>query len=219
MYALALLKPLPAKGIHVFPNFAEQVLPPGLKAVFFCGMLGTILSAMVGYTLVSGATLGREVLGRLRPLTDAQTTLWTRVGFGVACFVAVALAVNIASVVDLWYAWGGCVIGALLIPVGLAYAKRTHLRPPVVAASMILAFGCSFAWLIQSQRTNNTLQEVAWLRIGDGWRFALPPIPDAVQAQATDTVRFSLGTLLPGLVISALVIGLGQAMYWRKSKA
>ncbi|HWA83993.1 MAG TPA: hypothetical protein VG820_11185, partial [Fimbriimonadaceae bacterium] len=61
LYAVALANPKPEDGKLLYPIFGGQILPPGLKAVFFCGMLGTILSAMVGYTLVSGATIGREI--------------------------------------------------------------------------------------------------------------------------------------------------------------
>jgi SSS family solute:Na+ symporter len=208
LYALALLKPIPADPLALFPELGNQILPSGLKAVFFCGMLGTITSAMVGYTLVSGATVGREVVGRLITLDEEQTKLWTRVGFGIACLVAVLLALEIKSVVDLWYAWGGCVVGALLIPVIAAYRRRATIRPSVVVASMALSFGASFVWLVQSQRTNNSLQEVAWIRTGGAWHFALPPIPEGLPA--ADVIKFGIGTLLPGLVISALVTGIGE---------
>jgi SSS family solute:Na+ symporter len=216
MYALALLKPMPADPLAIFPLLGDLVLPPGLKAVFLCGMLGTITSALVGYTLVGGASFGREIVGRVANLDDRAVKAWTRVGFVVACALAIILAQKIQSVVALWYAWSGCVIGALLIPVAIAYGRREKLRPKVVVTSMIAAFTVSFVWLVQTQRTNNPFQEVAWIRTGDGWHFTLPPIPEGQQANA---VTFSLGTLLPGLVISALVIGLGEAIGRRKSKA
>lgn len=215
MYALALLKPLPEKPIAIFPELGNLILPPGLKAIFLCGMLGTILCAMVGYTLVSGATFGREFIARIKPMDDAKTTQWTRVGFVVGCVVAVVLAINIESVVALWYAWSGCVIGAMLIPVCAAYSNKVTLTPKVVVTSMIAAFTVSLVWLVQSQRTNNPFQQVAWIRTNDGWKFTLPPIPEKL---ASEAVTFSVGTLLPGLVISALVIGLGEALARRTVK-
>jgi len=66
---------------------------------------------MVGYTLVSGATFGREIVARLKPgLDDKQIKFWTRVGFAVACVVAVIIDSQVKNVVvDLWYAYsGGC---------------------------------------------------------------------------------------------------------------
>ncbi|MFY9235385.1 MAG: hypothetical protein WAO58_13110, partial [Fimbriimonadaceae bacterium] len=57
MYALHLLPPIGDNAtsldrLAIYPNFADQVLPAGLKAIFLCGIFGTVLSAMVGYTLV-----------------------------------------------------------------------------------------------------------------------------------------------------------------------
>ncbi|RYG26126.1 hypothetical protein EON82_04510, partial [bacterium] len=49
-------------GLTLFPLLGDAVLAPGLKGVFLCGLFGTILAATVGYTLVAGATFGREVL-------------------------------------------------------------------------------------------------------------------------------------------------------------
>ena len=216
MYALALLKQTPDEGLHIFPNFAEQILPPGLKAVFFCGMLGTILSAMVGYTLVSGATVGREFVARLRgDSDDRQVKLWTRLGFAFACLVAVLLALNIPSVVNLWYQWGGCVIGALLIPVIVAYVGKTErLDRRWVNISMGLAFVLSFAWLIYGYRTNNAYLNVAFL---DG-RWFLPTDGDVDSGKWSQATIIGLGTLAPGLVISASVIGLGRLAGWRTVK-
>lgn len=217
MYALALLKPLPTDTLAIFPQLGNLVLPPGLKAVFLCGMLGTITSALVGYTLVAGGAFGRDVVGRLRRLDDRATTLWVRVGFGVATVAAVGLALNIHSVVALWYAWAGCVVGALLLPTAMAYGRRSP-RPTVAISALVVAFAVSLGWLVFTQRTNNAFQEVAWVRTDSGWRFTMPPIPAELQAASHDTVTVSLGTLLPGLVISAVVIGLGEALGRRNAK-
>ncbi|MGV3618987.1 MAG: sodium:solute symporter family protein [Fimbriimonas sp.] len=208
MYALALLRPMPTEPLTIFPRLGDQVLPPGLKGLFLCGMLGTITSALVGYTLVAGATMGREMVARVRAIDEPTTNVWIRIGFVVASVVAILLALGIKSVVALWYAWAGAVVGALLIPTAMAYGRRVP-RPKVAFTAMALAFGVSLGWLVYSQRTNNPFQEVAWVRTGNGGRFALPPLPEALQAEAT---TFSLGTLLPGLVISALVIGLGRLL-------
>jgi SSS family solute:Na+ symporter len=207
LYALALLKPLPENPIAIFPHLGDAILPPGLKAIFLCGMIGTITSALVGYTLVAGASLGRDVVARLRPMGERHTQSVIRFGFAVASVLAVLLALGVESVVGLWYAWAGAVVGALLLPTLAAYG-RAAWDSRIVSLSMIAAFGVSFGWLVYSRRTNNAFQEVAWVRTDGGGYLTLPPLSEAVARQAT---TFSLGTLLPGLVISGLVIGLGQA--------
>lgn len=196
MYAMALMPQAPANPLLIFPLFGDQVLPPGLKAVFLCGLIGTILSAMVGYSLVSGASFGRDLVCRLRPGLDE--TKWARIGIGVAGALALALALSVESVVALWYSWGGCVIGALLAPVSAAYgALRLAPRPAVWhSAAMAVSFLGSFAWMSYGLATGN-----AYLNV------TLPPALLGYNLpQGWAGFQFSLGTLLPGLALSALVL-------------
>jgi solute:Na+ symporter, SSS family len=190
MYALALLQESPASPLMIFPAFGDQVLPSGLKAVFLCGMLGTVISAMVGYALISGATLGREIVARMKgAASDEQVTRWTRVGIAAACLLAVILALRLQSVVDLWFAWGGAVVGALLIPVTLSYGIGTRSRcpAPFILSAMMLAFGVAIIWMATAFRAGNNYLEVT---IGES--------------------TISLGTLLPGLFVSGVIIGIGE---------
>jgi solute:Na+ symporter, SSS family len=209
LYAVALANPMPADGKLLYPLFGSQILPPGLKALFFCGMLGTILSAMVGYTLVSGTTIGREIVARLKPgLSEAQVTLCSRVGIAIACAVAILLAINIKSVVDLWYSWSGCVIGAMLIPVCIAYLREKAFKvsSAAIGASMGIAFIASFLWLIRGLQTNNALLNVAFIQSEHGLSIRDEPAAASPEAGRIDV---PIGTLAPALVISGAVIAFG----------
>jgi solute:Na+ symporter, SSS family len=197
LYAVLLVDPK-TEGMSLYPVLADQVLPSGLKAVFLCGILGTVLTAMVGYTLVSGATIGRDIVGRVLPsITEAKVKLYTRCGFVVACVVAISLALFIHSVRELWYQWGGAVIGALLIPVLAGYIPKIKLKasPHWVFASMLSAFIVSFGWLIEGKRTHN--DELVVNLAGQ---------------------QFALGTLIPGLVVSALILAAGELASKRIAK-
>jgi SSS family solute:Na+ symporter len=190
LYAISILNPSLA-GLEFFPRLGNQILPPGLKAIFLCGLTGTILSAMVGYTLVSGATFGREFLGRLKPnMDDAAIKYWTRVGFAISCVLSIGIAFAVDNVVlDLWYAYSGAVVGALLLPVTAVYVPRWQLKSSSkwATASMLAAFITSFAWLIWCKRTHN------------------PEYKVSISGQG-----IVIGTLIPGLIVSAIVLGLGE---------
>ncbi len=194
LYAMALLDPLPTSGLEVFPALGEAVLPAGLKGIFVCGMVGTIVSAMVGYTLVAGATLGRDVIVRLRGGSDADAKRWTRVGMVLATVIAIVLAVQIKSVVVLWYMWGGAIVGALLVPISASYGLLSlKAGPRWVGASMIAAFGTSVALLGYGIRTDNLYMDVVWMGRS-----------------------FNLGTLGPGLAVSAVVLTVGGWLSGRR---
>jgi SSS family solute:Na+ symporter len=213
LYALALLHPLPEK-LAVYPALAEKVLPPGLKAIFLCGILGTIASAMVGYTLISGATFGREFIARLNPTwPEEKVKASIRFGLVLAMCLAVPVALQVDSVVDLWYSWAGAMVGALLIPVLVSYLRTSKgSSNGFVFASMLVAAAASLGWMEYGLRTNNPYLEVVCLKIDGRWRFALPPGADALQSKAAISTSISVGTLLPGLVISAVILAIGYGL-------
>jgi SSS family solute:Na+ symporter len=198
LYAITILSPS-LSGLEFFPRLGNQILPSGLKAIFFCGLTGATLTAMVGYTLVSGATFGREFLARLSPgMSDDRIKIWTRVGFAVSCILAITISFNVKSVVvDLWYAYGGTVVGALLLPVTAVYVPRLRLKASSqwATGSMMAAFITSFAWLLWCKRTDNAYYEVSY------------------KGQT-----FSLGTVIPGLIVSAILLSLGEVAGRRASK-
>lgn len=190
LYALAWLKNPPSDPLLLFPAFGQQMLPEGLRAVFLCGMVGTILSAMVGYLLVSGGTIGREIVSRIRP--DADETRWSRVGIALATVTAILIALSINSVVTLWYSWSGAVIGALVLPVLLAYGVFPRWQPAsgTVFVTTLLAALVSGGLLIYGLVTANP--------------YLMVTLPAALGGG-----QVGVGTLLPGLVVSVLGLSFG----------
>jgi SSS family solute:Na+ symporter len=172
--------------LAAFPRLGQEVLPPGLRALFFCGMLGTIVSALVGYGLISGATLGREIVARARDgMPDDRVKLWTKVGIAVSFALAVLVGLSLKSVVNLWYSWAGAVVGALLLPLLYSYRRTTASGPagPAVFWATLLGAVAGFGAMAYGLATENPFLEIA---LGE-W-------------------KFSLGTLAPGLAVSAAVL-------------
>jgi SSS family solute:Na+ symporter len=213
MYAVALYPG--TAHLQAFPMLGNAVLPPGLKALFFCGMAGTILSALVGYTLVSGATIGREIVARIKPgLTDAAVTNWSRFGLLISAAVAVGLALQINSVLDLWTAWAGAVVGAMLIPACAAYlSKRPPMHGTVASLSMLFSFVVAVIWMWYGRSNGNEYLEVAFIRTGNAIRLVLPNASNS--GEMANATKMAVGTLLPALTVSAVVIALG-AVFARK---
>jgi len=204
MYGLALITEMPENPLLLFPMLGDQVLPSGLKAVFMCGMVGTILCSMVGYALVGGASLGRDLICQVRP--SLNQTMWTRVGIAVACLVSILLALQLKSVVAIWYAWGGIVVGALLIPVTWSYLAKGRIDPVVINLAMTVSAGTSLAWLIYGYATDNPL---LMIKVPTSW-LGYTPIQDV--ASIPPWSDLSIGTLVPGLLVSAAITAVGHVL-------
>jgi SSS family solute:Na+ symporter len=136
-------------GINLFPTFGNAMLPAGVKGMFFAGMFGAVLAATVGYTFVSGSTIGRDLFGRLRPdATEAQLALYTRVGIAIATLLGIGLAAGAQSVVTLWFDIPGIVIPGLVVPVVGAYATRRRPSTAVALSCLIAGSGSALTWYL-----------------------------------------------------------------------
>lgn len=195
VYAVALIQNPPANPVAMFPVFGHQMLPPGLFGLFLCGMAGTILSAMVGYALVSGATFGRDLWSDGQD--DERTTSRVRMGIIVSGAFALLVAMVIPSVRDIWYSWGGVTVGALLLPTLLAYGRLwpSRIAASWVLAGLLLSTAMGVGLLVYGVVNQNPYLLVTW-------------------GEST----FSLGTLVPTLATSLLVVGLGEAVGSRKGR-
>ncbi len=185
LFARALLPNL-ADPKMAFPALAERVMPPGIKGLFYVGMLAPIMASVVSYTFIGAITIGRDFVWRLRAEAGtANVPKYTRWGLIATSLVALAIAWAVPSVVAQWFLLGNLFVPAMLIPLAGAYApspKWKVKRPDYAFYAMLLGFGTALLWL-------------AWgLKHGglDSPRYPLDLFP-----------------LYPGLLVSALCYAAG----------
>jgi SSS family solute:Na+ symporter len=148
LYARALLPGL-ADPVQAFPELGRLVLPPLALGVFFLGMIATVMSTIDSYGFIAASTIGRDFVWRLRgEANEERIPFYTRLGLGVACVAAVALALARPSVIALWHDIGSVTTPALLLPVGAALIGRAAIDPRWVTATMAAPFLVSLGWVI-----------------------------------------------------------------------
>ncbi len=167
-----------------FPALAERVLPPGLKGLFYVGMLAPIMASTVSYTFIAAVTLGRDFVWRLKRDPDnSQVPAYTRWGLLLTSLLSIVIALLIPSVVKQWYAFGSVFVPGALLPLLGAYAAPRWRPPPAFAfLSMLLGAGVALSCLL-------------W-----GWGHG-----------GFDDPRYPLGwqPMYPGLFAAAVVYGAG----------
>lgn len=183
LFARALVPGL-TNSVMAYPVLAERMLPPGVKGLFYVGMLAPIMASIVSYTFIAAMTIGRDFLWRLRSETDDRNLpAYTRIGLGVTSVAAILISLAIPSVVKQWYAFGSILVPGLLLPLLGAYGPPRYKVPANFAfASMLLGASVSLSCLL-------------W-----GWGHG-----------GFDAPRFPLGwqPMYPGFAAAALVYGLG----------
>jgi SSS family solute:Na+ symporter len=149
LYARAFLPDI--DPIMAYPLLADTLLPPGVKGLFFAGLLATVMSTLDSFTFLSALTLGNDFFARIRrqhsPGSSSRIPQYTRFGIIVSVLAGVLIAWQTRSVIDIWYTLGTIGIPALLIPVLCCFTDNYVLSGRAAFLSMILSGCTSFIWL------------------------------------------------------------------------
>lgn len=163
MYAWAILGPGLENPAMSYPILANQILPMGLKGLFFVALLATIMSTLDSYMFLSGQTLGRDLLAKI--FTKQPRNRLTRISIFAAAAIGMLLIIIYPSVIDLWYVIGSVMIPGLLIPVLGVYLKIFRLKQNWVRPTMWVSIAVSLIWLILGTLTSNTAYSYTFLGI------------------------------------------------------
>lgn len=146
LYAFAILGDSLEQPVLAYPLLADQILPVGIKGIFFLSLLATIMSTLDSYLFISGQTLGRDYLRSYFP--DISPNVLTRVSIFISAILGILLIILYPSVIDLWYVIGSVFIPGLLIPVLGIYLKIFHIPAKYAFISIIGCTLISLGWLI-----------------------------------------------------------------------
>lgn len=163
IYGWAILGPDLAEPVMVYPYLANEILPIGLKGLFFVALLATIMSTLDSYLFLSGQTLGRDLLAKIFPNTSNNRL--TRISVLAAAVLGILLIIIYPSVIDIWYVLGSVMIPGILIPVLGVYLKLFSLKKEWVIPTMLLSIGVSLAWLIIGTMVNSEAYSYTFLGI------------------------------------------------------
>jgi len=133
--------------VLAFPLLAEEVLPVGLKGVFYASLFATILSTLNSFLFLSGTTIGRDLIFRLNPQhNDKKLKSYTIIGLIISGLLAIILAYLIPSVIEIWYTIGSLFIPAIILPVISAYYPKIRIDNKFILIEMITALVTSTTW-------------------------------------------------------------------------
>jgi len=183
LYARAALPNLD-QPMLAYPLLAEVTLPPGVKGLFYVGLLATIMSTLNTLAFVSATALGRDIVWRVRREVDeSKANRYTQWGLVVTAAVSIVLAWLIPSVIRLWYTIGTVIIPGLLLPLVTGYFDRWKVSPPFAFATMLCGWLTSLLWLAA------------------GW---------TQEFGRSGDYPWGVEPMYPGLVVSLIVWGIGM---------
>jgi SSS family solute:Na+ symporter len=151
LYAAAILPNL-ANPVESYPQLAVKLLPPLARGLFFLALFATIMSTIDGYAFLSGITIGKDFLGKiLGHSEDRLVTRFSRFGLIITFIFAVAVALWLQSVVDIWYGIGTLTTSALLVPLAASFSEKWKMPPRWALFSMFMSAGISALWMLTGE--------------------------------------------------------------------
>jgi solute:Na+ symporter, SSS family len=133
--------------VLAFPLFAEQVLPVGIKGIFYAALFATILSTQISFLFLSGTTIGRDFVYRIsKDDTESNLKVYTIIGLIISGVIAILLAYFIPSVIEIWYTIGSLFIPGIILPVVSAYYPKLRVSNKLILIEMVSAFITSTVW-------------------------------------------------------------------------
>ena len=92
LYAKAVLPNL-SQPMMAYPLFAEKILGPGLKGIFYAAMFATIISTLNSFLFLSATTIGRDFIFRLKKDTNEdKIKSYTVVGIIISGLISILIA-------------------------------------------------------------------------------------------------------------------------------
>jgi len=148
LYSRAVLQKID-NPILSFPLLAERILGPGLKGLFYAGLLATILSTLNSNFFISASTFGKDILATLtKKSDDSKIIFYTRIGLVIVSVISIILAYYFKSVIEIWYTIGSLCIPSLLFPVLSSYIVKMRVPKQIIILELIIGFSSSLIWAI-----------------------------------------------------------------------
>ena len=133
--------------VLAFPLFAEEVLPAGIKGIFYAALFATIISTQISFLFLSGTTIGRDFIFRIKKdVNELNLKHYTVIGLIISGSIAILLAYFIPSVIEIWYTIGSLFIPGIILPVISAYYPKIRIEKKFILVEMVSAVAASTTW-------------------------------------------------------------------------
>ncbi len=166
LYAKAVLPNL-SQPMMAYPLYAEKVLSPGLKGIFYAAMFATIISTLNSFLFLSASTIGRDFIFRIKKDSkEERIKSYTIIGIVISGFISILIAYSIPSVVEIWYTIGSLFIPGIILPVVSAYYPKLRISPKLIIAEIVFAITSGMIWFNFRKLLSGVLAEIEPMIIG-----------------------------------------------------
>ncbi len=127
-------------------SLASDIMPQGIRGIFYSSILATVISTLNSYFVISGTTFSIDIVKKINPKINVKK--WTSIGILLSGIFGIFLAFLFPSVVQLWYIIGSISIPGLIFPLIGAYYKKFKVKNNIVFFEIIFGFSTTILWIL-----------------------------------------------------------------------
>jgi SSS family solute:Na+ symporter len=144
-------------ALMAYPVLGDIVLPPIWKGIFLTALLAVIMSTIDSYAFLSGSTIGNDLMKPFlkRFKLDLGPKRLTQIGLLITAVIAVIMAINVPSVVNLIYLTSSVAVPGLIFPLSLSMSSKYYLKQNHAIAIMLFSSLISAFWIVMSSLGTN----------------------------------------------------------------
>ncbi|MFC2150371.1 sodium:solute symporter family protein, partial [Calditrichota bacterium] len=128
-----------------FPLLADQLLPPGVKGIFFLALASVIMSTVDSYSFLAAQTLSRDIVGRWRDNLSEWKVSSIQIGLLV---LAIIIAAWKQTVIGIWHDLGSIGIAVLLLPMAGSFRSPPLFPRRAILPAMVVAGSLTLFWTL-----------------------------------------------------------------------
>ena len=148
-----------ANAVISYPLLANIVLTSGAKGLFFAALFATIFSTLNSLTFIGATTYSRDFVYRLSEnKTKIDLEKHTKIGLGITSAIALLIAIEVKSVIQIWYLLGSILIPGLIFPVIGAYYPKFKPIKNIAVIEILAGMIFSLAWFIATSLGKTAIQ-------------------------------------------------------------
>jgi SSS family solute:Na+ symporter len=130
-------------------GFANSVLPPIAKGVFFTGLLATVMSTLDSLSFSSAMCFTKDIYQRIFKVTDTKKVIFVnKITIAVVALLGIIVAINFQSLIKLMYYKASIGISGLLLPLLCGFFLKKKLNANSAFFSIIAGSSACIIWLI-----------------------------------------------------------------------
>jgi SSS family solute:Na+ symporter len=131
-----------------YPIYAEKILIPGVKALFYVAMFATILSTSNSFIFLSLSIINKDLLDKIQYVKNIQLHKKNIISLSIISIFTIVITTLLPSVIDMWYTIGTIFLPGVIAIIISCYYPKFSLNTNDASKTIYLSIIVAIIWYL-----------------------------------------------------------------------